>query len=266
MAANSAATGVTATCCSTASPTTPGGACAKRLDEPVDDLADAQEPLCCRQPTRRPDLPGARRGRQGRRTPPRPASTCGWPGVRLPRFAEEHYTFPAGEPSAGALIGIFNWSYYEDVIVVRAHLRSSTGRPYRAPRRLEAALRRHQRFGAPPGPQRHHGRVLLNVSKDDSAAGLPGRGPTPSPKFRRRSCRARPLGRVHRGVRGCADHDLDGPYAPGMSSWLDYKYAAWRFGRVTVAAIRASTSPSDGLLQKLEGGLAARRAQLLAEV
>ncbi len=85
-------------------------------------------------------------------------------------------------------IGIFNRSYYEDVLVVRVHpellaaRRLPPGRPI-GPCFLGGALRGHQRIRAPPRPQRHSGGQAL-------PAPLEGRATSTVPQTPRRSGQA----------------------------------------------------------------------------
>ena len=107
-------------------------------------------------------------------------------------------------------IGIFNRSYYEDVLVVKVHpeLLAAQRLPERDGREevLEAALPGHQRVRAPPGPQRDgHPQVLPERLQGRTEAAVP-RAARPAGQalevLRGRPRRAGPLGPVHAGVLG----------------------------------------------------------------
>ena len=93
-------------------------------------LAKAQETALCRRPARAADrVPGDGRGRQGRHHPPRhvrhqPAGLSGLQLQDSPATEELDHTFlwrcMKSLPERGR-IGIFNRSYYEDVLVVKVH-------------------------------------------------------------------------------------------------------------------------------------------------
>ena len=75
-------------------------------------------------------------------------------------------------------IGIFNRSYYEEVLVVRVHpemLAQEVPPRTGDQRHLEGALRGHRRVRTPPGPQRHEVlKFFLNISKRRTAAAVSG--------------------------------------------------------------------------------------------
>ena len=112
-------------------------------------------------------------------------------------------------------IGIFNRSYYEEVLVVRVHpeLVQAEHIPDGQDRRrfLGRPLRRHQRLRAAPDPQRHdHPQVLPPPFQGRAAQAVPqaAQGPEEAVEvLARRPGRARLLGRLHEGVRGRHQRD-----------------------------------------------------------
>ena len=105
-------------------------------------------------------------------------------------------------------IGIFNRSYYEEVLVVRVHpdLLTKEHLPYRKrPLDLETAIRRDQLLRALPAGQRHHcPEVLLERFEEGTEAALPQTDRAKREKlevFRRRHSGTPILGPVCGGVR-----------------------------------------------------------------
>ena len=108
-------------------------------------------------------------------------------------------------------IGIFNRSYYEDVLVVKVH--PELHRPAAAAREgevrqevLGGALRGHQRLRAAPRPQRHADpQVLPERVEGRAEAAVPGAARPAGEELEVLPVgpgRARLLGRLHGGLRG----------------------------------------------------------------
>ena len=108
-------------------------------------------------------------------------------------------------------IGIFNRSYYEDVLVVKVHPellgRAAAAASEKVGKKFwEAALRGHQRLRAAPRPQRDGDPQVLPERLEGRAEAAVPRAARPAGEelevLRRRPGRAGLLGRLHGGLRG----------------------------------------------------------------
>ena len=112
-------------------------------------------------------------------------------------------------------IGIFNRSYYEDVLVVKVHpeliSRQLPRKKDKIGKKFWDAVRGHQRFRTASGAQRDADPEVLPERVQGRAEGpVPGAAEPAGEELEvlgRRPGRAGVLGRLHGGVRGCARGD-----------------------------------------------------------
>ena len=119
------------------------------------------------------------------------------------------WRYHAKVPGRG-MIGVFNRSHYEDVLVVRVKSLEPEGR-------MAAALRPHQRFRADADPVGRHHAEVLPAHLEGRAEGAPGgadRRPREALEIRcGRPRRAPILGRLSERLHGCPEPLLH-PHAP----------------------------------------------------